>query len=247
MDMQYNLLANDPMFFGLGGLMEWTSGYADEENLRWAARLYRHYAIEGRTEMLSPKYGFQFRLAHIQNPDFDAGLRGWEVKAAEAGSVDARTFGGYSSLQGRYPETSQGNTFLWMKRSGKAPNTVSQTIKDLVPGKLYSVKMLSSDYGDLLAKKSDAKTTGPNILITNVELLPAKFVEGLSAARWFQNVSGFDGKNPYWVTFHSRVFRAKAAEARLTLSDWAGEKDPGGPEGQETVCNFLEVQPYLED
>ena len=123
MDMQYNVLANDPMFFGLGGLMEWTSGYADEECLRWAARLYRHYAIEGQTKMLSPKYGFGFKLTHIQNPDFDAGLEGWEVRAVEKGSVDVRTFRGYSALQGRYPETSQGNNVLRMKR-GQSPNSI---------------------------------------------------------------------------------------------------------------------------
>jgi hypothetical protein len=34
--------------------------------------------------------------------------------------------------------------------------------------------------------------------------------------------------------------------ARLTISDWADERNPGGPIGQEMVYNFVEVQPYFE-
>ena len=43
-----------------------------------------------------------------------------------------------------------GDTFLWMKRSEKGPNTFSQTIKDLEPGRLYSMKMFTCDYQDLV-------------------------------------------------------------------------------------------------
>ena len=51
---------------------------------------------------------------------------------------------------GRPPDPEHiGDTFLWMKRSEKGPNTFSQTIKDLQPGRLYSMKMFSCDYNDL--------------------------------------------------------------------------------------------------
>ena len=40
-----------------------------------------------------------------------------------------------------------------MKRSSKGPNTSSQTIKDLQPGRLYSLKMFSCDYQDLVNPK----------------------------------------------------------------------------------------------
>jgi hypothetical protein len=49
MDMQFQHLATDPAFEGFYGLMEYTCGYADEKTVRWAARLYRHYGIEGNT------------------------------------------------------------------------------------------------------------------------------------------------------------------------------------------------------
>ena len=47
-----------------------------------------------------------------------------------------------------------GDTFLWMKRSDKGPNTLSQVIKDLEPGRLYSMKMFSCDYADITNPKT---------------------------------------------------------------------------------------------
>ncbi|MBI4024721.1 MAG: LamG domain-containing protein [Verrucomicrobia bacterium] len=249
MDMQYNLIANDPMFFGLAGLMEWTSGYADDENIRWAAKLYRHYAIEGRTDMLSPKHGFKFALTHLQNGDFAEGLKHWDAQPADGGGLEVGRLTGFSSLQGRYPETSQGNTFLRMKRSAKAPNTVSQTIKELVPGKLYSVKFLAANYGDLLAGKSERKMLVVGLTVANANLLPEKSLQNPFASGTFGNgnAGAFNSKNAFWNNYLCRVFRAKGNEARLTISDWLDDKEPGAPVGQEIICNFIEVQPYLEE
>ena len=63
------------------------------------------------------------------------------------------------------------------------------------------------------------------------------------------------------MNYHRLVFRANGPTARLTLCDWAdpstglagsrqagsGQATPGGPVGQETLINFVEIQPYLED
>ena len=44
-----------------------------------------------------------------------------------------------------------------------------------------------------------------------------------------------------------------ATPARLTIYDWAdpstgsGKAARGGPVGQETFVNFIEIQPYLEE
>lgn len=249
MDLQYNLIANDPMFFGLAGLQEYSSGYADEENLRWMARLYRHYAIEGRTEMLSPKHGFKFTLTHLQNGDFAEGLDHWDARPASGGGVAVGRFSDFSLLQGRYPETSQGNTFLRLKRSAQAPNLVSQTIKDLVPGKLYSVKLLAADHGDLMAGKSKRKMLAVRLIVANAELLPAKSLQIPFASTHFGrgHAVPFHDKNPLWHNYFYRVFRAKDDKARLTISDWLDDQEPGTPAGQEIICNFIEVQPYLEE
>jgi len=44
---------------------------------------------------------------------------------------------------------------------------------------------------------------------------------------------------------HKVVFRAQDETARLTLADWAGDRDPGGPVGEELIWNFVQVQPYF--
>ena len=73
------------------------------------------------------------------------------MQAAEEGSIASRSFARYGRIEGRYPRDREpiGDKFLWMKRSEKGPNTISQTIKDLQPGRLYSMKMFTCDYKDL--------------------------------------------------------------------------------------------------
>ena len=55
------------------------------------------------------------------------------------------------------------------------------------------------------------------------------------------------GVDPPHFTFHRRVFRARTGAAELAISDWASEKKPGGPAGQELIFNFIQVEPYLEE
>jgi len=52
-DMQLNLLANDPTFAGLYGMMWYHGAYADEEIQRWSVKLNRHYCIEGNRDRLT--------------------------------------------------------------------------------------------------------------------------------------------------------------------------------------------------
>jgi len=238
MDMQFNMLANDPAFEGLYGVMEYLSSYADEENVRWAARLYRHYCIEGHT---TPLMSDPYLLPHLKNPDFDHGLDGWKVTAAEPGSISAKSMDGYSWLEGRYPETTQGNTFLWMKRSGRGPNTVAQSIKGLQPGRLYSLKMYTGDYQDLALEQKHAVS----IKLDGVEVLQGKSFQHVFPNCYSHNYGPYNTQHHAWMNYHWRVFRASAPQAKITLSDWASERDPGGPIGQELMFNFVEVQPYL--
>ena len=50
---------------------------------------------------------------------------------------------------------------------------------------------------------------------------------------------------PDYMNYHWRVFRAKGKTAKLTVSDWVSDTEPGGPVGQELMFNFIEVQPYI--
>jgi len=134
MDLQFQHLATAPAFAGLYGLMEYTSGYADEETVRWAARLYRHYGMEGKTDLLSARLGYRYRLDYVQNPDFAEGTQHWQVKAAEPGAVEVKSLKGYAWLQGRYPRTSRGDTFVWLKRSAAGPALLAEACHRRLPG-----------------------------------------------------------------------------------------------------------------
>lgn len=247
MDQQMNIVANHPVMAHLAGLEWWTSTLADEETVRFVGRLYRHYALEGKTEMLTTDPLF---LTHIQNADFEKGTEGWTLHPAEEGSIAAKSFPRYGRIEGRYMGLGRpadpehiGDTFLWMKRSGKRPNSFSQTIKALKPGRLYSMKMLSCDYSDLVkpkAKKQEeaARFVG-SVALESVEIDPKRSFTEMYA-------SSPEPKIPVWITYHWKVFRAKSATAKLVVSDWSGAKESADTFGQEQTFNFLEIQPYHE-
>jgi hypothetical protein len=246
MDQQMNVVANHPALAGIGGLEWWTSLPADEETVRFVGKLYRHYAIEGKTKLLTRDPLF---LTHIQNGDFEKGTESWTLHAAEDGMIAVKGFPRYGRIEGRFMGLGRpadpehiGDTFLWMKRSEKGPNTFSQTIKDLQPGRLYSLKMFSCDYDDLVHPKAkkieETKSTG-TVVIEGVDL---------DAKRSFTEVyaSTPEPKIPVCITYYWKVFRAKAPTAKLTVSDWQSEKEAGASFGQEQTFNFLELQPYWE-
>ncbi len=247
MDQQMNIVANHPVMSGMDGFNWWTSSLADEETVRFVGKLYRHYCIEGRKDMLTRDSLF---LTHIQNADFEKELEGWTLHPAEDGTIQAKKFPRYGRIEGRYMGLGRpadpehiGDTFLWMKRSEKGPNTFSQAIRDLQPGRLYSMKMFTCDYQDLInpaAKKlEDANKFIGNVALEGVDLdTKRSFTEMYS--------SNPEPKIPIWITYHWKVFRATGTTANLTVSDWPSDKDPGAPFGQEQTFNFLEIQPYHE-
>lgn len=247
MDMQVHLLANDPVLFGLYGIHWYHNGYADEEYLRWSAKLFRHYGIEGRKERLTKD---PYILPHIKNPDFDEGTSRWTLKSAEEGSISIEHAAGYGALQTRAHagDRKPGDNFLVTRRSAKAPNRFSQQIRQLNPGRTYSVKMFTADYGELKKGKSKSDTHHINIRIDGVDLIREKEFHQLFPSSLAGSVYGpFSRENSFHLMYHRVVFRAKATEAVLTISDWASDTDPGGAVGQELMYNFIEVQPYLDD
>ncbi len=227
LEMQVRLVATDPAYAGVRGLGVYRSCYSDEETVRWTARLFRHYAIEGHTEPLGKD---PYLLTHLQNPEFEEEGSGWTVRPAEQGSIRFAIYPQFGTLQGRYPSPTQGDTVIVTRRSDKGPNVFSQEITGLEPGRLYSFRMCSADFNDLSRKEQQAVSVD----FGNAELLPEKCFTYVAKARRANS----------WVNWYVRIFRAKGTTATLTVSDWGMEKEPLGPIGQQLMFNFIKVQPY---
>ena len=242
MDMQMNFLANDERFAGLGGISYYNVRIASEETIRWLVKLYRHYCIEGKTEMLSSD---PYVLPHIINGDFNKDTSGWKISQAEKDSIAVNNYERLGWAEGRYPPPGQvsveGDRCLWMKRSAKGPNVASQTITKLQPGRLYSFRMFTGDPQNFTAMTKQAVS----IKIKNVELIPEKCFQHVFANPWHRMPKY--GDQQICLNYHVKVFRAVGSEAKLVISDWVEDNEPGAPTGRETIFNFVQVRPYLED
>ena len=236
-DMQMHLIATDREFDGIYGVEEYLCSYCDEEYLRWCAKLFRHYCIEGSKKRLSND---PYELKHIRNPDFESGTSGWTVSRAESGSVRVRKMSGYGWLQGRYPKDAQGDTFLWMRRSRKKPNLISQEIRDLTPGRYYSLKMYTGDYQELTKRQKHVVSVNTS----GVEMIPEQSFQDVFKNCYSHLIRKYGKKDTYF-NWHRLVFRAKSPTAELTISDWESERKRGGPAGQELMLNFIEIEPFL--
>ncbi len=241
MDLMYNLVANDPVFFGLYGVMEYSAPAADRELWIWGSRLMRHYFIEGNTRMLSDG---PYVLTHISNPDFDDGVAGWTLSPAEGGSMAVKAKDGYGMLQGRYYNyqmpPDNGNRFMWTKRSARGPNVCSQQIRDLKPGRLYSVRAITADYEHLIENSLVEEKHALRIAVDGGEILPDRSFQALQKTWRGEPLK-------IYMSYHVTVFRAHSNAATLVISDWLTDEEPGAPIGQELIYNYIEVKPFLED
>jgi len=245
LDMQFNIVANDPVFWGAYGLGGYHSGYADEQTTRWLLRLYRHYGIEGRSE---PATDDPYQPGHIQNGDFVHGTEGWTLDPAEKGSIRPVFERGFGALQAR--GALEGNSCLVTVRNASRPNVFSQEIKNLQPGRLYSFCMITGDHRDM----SRIETHAVSSRIENATLVPEKCFTYLYSNPPWGRYPPYDKPATAWMNYHYRVFRADGDSARLVISDWVAQAlldtvvgVPGGPIGQEIMYNFISVQPYFSE
>ena len=239
LDMQFQLAAVHPAFEGLSGLMTYLARYADEETVRWGAALFRHYGIEGSTEMLGSD---PYVLTHVENPDFDREGAGWTLRAANPGSITFERSPGFGWLQGRYPRGAEGNSVIVTSRSADGPNTFSQTIRGLEPGRLYSFRMFSGDFRDL----SSRQVHSVSVRIDNADIIPGQSFAHMAANCYSHHFGPYDREHKAWMNYHWRVFRAREKTADLVIGDWETDTEPGGPTGQQLMFNFVQIQPYFE-
>lgn len=240
MDLQFHFLATQPGFRGLFGIQEYLSSYADEEVLRWAHQLFRHYCIEGRTTRFTTE---PYLLPHLQNPDFLDGLTGWQDESAEPGTIRPGTLAGFSWLQGRYPQIAAGDQGIIFKRSAQRPNRLRQTLQALVPGEWYSLKMLAADMNQLDVKQE----LGLFVEIKNSVFDSPRSFQFVFPSNYAHPFGPYNVDHPAWINYFRLVFRAEKETTELIISDWSGQSKPSGPAEQEIIFNFVEVKPYFRE
>ncbi len=237
-DKFMHAIATDPAFAEVGGIGV-TGYYCDEELPRFLARAVRHYAIEGRTERFGERYGITPLPGLLNGGDFERGLEGWTVAAAEAGSI---TTGTNRSLGSAYQKrvSSQGNTYALFVRSDQAPNRISRRISGLVKGRLYALQFCTADRDDLLKPGKFPKDWE-----FRAEVKGAETIDGLRLVRKWP-FEAWQFKTPQLTLITERiVFRATAETAEIVFSDWAEDAKHVRPAGEGRILNYVGVRPYF--
>lgn len=229
-------MATEAEFADIGGL-GMASGVCSEEILRWTARLIHHYAVEGRTDCLSAKFGWKYSPETVTDGDFMKGLCHWRVEAARVDSLVseknadlARKVERRNGVVGEY-----GQHFALFTKCDAGTNRLSQVVRNLIPGKLYALTFVTIDYDEMLDSKRLMRRSsrGPaNRLKAEIVGIPFEAVHS------WEEVCGAGKKPKVRTTF--RVFRASAPEETLVFSDGENESEAGS----RTLVNYVSVNPY---
>ena len=236
------LYATDPDFADIGGV-SFTTPICDEDLVRFYYAAARHYCLEGRTDDFAETLGYEMLCGQVKNGDFDDGLAGWKVSAAEPGSVDVghiRRFGMDSQRRmSPHGGINAGDRFALMTRSAKAPNVLGQTLSGLKPGGLYQISCCSMYYDDMLKPGSvRKKTAGVRVSVTGAE-----HIEDLDHVVCLRGSKA--GEPERSATFvHRLVFRATGESAEMAISDWLEPSAPGGDAGERTAVNYVGCTAY---
>ena len=231
LDMQLNLIANDPAFEGLGSISYWSCYYADREFYRWSMALARHYCVEGRTDMLSEKFGYRYLPGHLTNGDFRDGLSGWKLEGGGVSSAKIKGLG--ENLEGRWYANGTGDEFaLFAKRPGET-SYLSQKAIGLVPGRLYCLQGCVFD--------AKAAREGRSVGYAALDLT----IDGVEVdeKQSWRHVDKRVTKNKpiAVVNLVHTVFRATGSEATISISNAAAS------DGSELGANYISLSPYYPE
>ena len=237
LDLQLNMVANDPSCEDLGTVGYWGSYYADDELHRWSYDLLRHYVVEGRREMLSERYGFRYLPGHLENGDFRGTLAPWTA----TGTVRTDSHRDFATRsQNRwYSRGGLGDTFAVLVRGTNDVATLSQTAKGLVPGRLYCLQFSTFDAKDVKANALNPRKYGLRAQLS----ADATVRSDLSWVHVDRRTKGRYANNNgvARVNLHHVVFEAKAETVGVTFDN--AEAKPG----EELGVNFVSLNPYYED
>lgn len=236
LDMQLNLIANDPAFAGLGCVGYWGSYYADHELHRWAYMLLRHYCVEGKTTMLSDQYGFTYLPGHVKNGDFRGSFDGWTVQGdvtldncpGLAATSQNRWGGGNGNI---------GDTFAVFHKRGEETSTLAQSATGLEPGRTYLLQFVTFDADDAHAKRVNGRDIGIRATLGEGAVVR----DDLSWHHIDRRETGRYEQNNLCVrpNLHHIVFTATAPEVTITLDNALAAP------GENLGVNFVSLTPFL--
>ena len=232
LDMQFNALANDPAFDGLGLVGAWGSYYSDEEVYRWTFMLARHYCIEGRTDMLSDRHGLKYLPGILDNGDFNDGLDGWRVE----GDVCVRTVRGFAeNVERRWGGAASGESFAVLAKKGDCAARLEQKLKGLVPGRMYSLDVVCFDAKDAASKRHRPARHPVAVTLGEGAEKDARLSWVFVDRRPKEGVRGWGVR----VNRHHLVFTARAGEVTLAIDN------SGAQDGSEMGVNWVGAWPYV--
>lgn len=227
LDWQMNTLATHQAFESIYGVTFWTSTYTKPEILEWFSALIRHYCIEGKTSLLSEKYGYSLKPRHLENndfSDFSDNLNGWKVTAASKESVQVKNLDQFSFKKGYYPKCQ--NLLAMKKEEGKS-NRIEQEIKGLRSGELYSLSL---------------RVGSPDVENVKVNYNLHVNIEGVKILKNENRVIRGDIANNICWNAIDIVFKAQEKKAFLAISD--GNPCPDKPKVKEIFLDNIKVQPF---
>ena len=234
LDMQLNYMANDPAFRGLACTGYWGSYYGDNEMHRWSMALLRHYCIEGRTDMLSDQYGFKYIPGILQNGDFRGSFDYWNVsgnvrldEAPGLGAKSQRRWGGTDGI---------GDTFAAFSKNEGVVGKVTQTVKGLVPGRMYCLQAATFDVKDLKAERIAPRKFNLSVAVSGVETIPS-----LSWIHVDQRTKLSTKASGARINLHHIVFKATSPEAIVSIDD-----STAAP-GEELGVNAVSLNPFYSE
>ncbi len=242
------VFATDPAFAEMGGAA-FSTPACYEDYFRFVVAAIRYYCIDGGTESFAKMNGLEMWPRHIANGDFMEGFAGWDVRAAQEGSLATSHMDMFGRWQGRqYPrvyrrENRPGDDFAVFELSAKGPNVLRGKITGLTPGRVYQLTCAISDLET--AKKGAEANNFRKVKYVNLPFLRVD-VEGAEEIPELRHVFDDIGKYGKLCVFPTRVvFRAKTSEAKVVFSDWKADGTPGVKPGQKTILNYVGVYPYF--
>ena len=219
---------------GLGGFGLYCYGDGEEEDVRWVCDAVRHYLLEGNTKSFAAMNGIELDPRAVRNGTFVRGLADWKVD----GEIRPETVKGYAKrVHQRRFCVSSGNEVAVFKRRSEGPNRLSQTLTNLDPGRLYSVRYAVSPLAEIVegGKEGPVRRYG----------IDAR-VEGADDVTESMPIREYGGaeRNTPRLNARTIVFRACAKTANLVFTDWQSATESGGETGEELALSVVRVRPY---